>query len=180
MTSEGQFDHFLWGFKTEYPPLVKQYTISEEMVHWPGLLGIASVVRGVGCRLGSINFGGCNMVRQVIFEDGVKWVVRVPMPRRIVGNDGVWTVESKDEYWTEERAKEMQSQIYTVMYIREHSEIPVPEIFAFDITKNNSFGAPYILMECVMGNCIMDISRQIPKQYEEKVHVAIVKFQVLS
>jgi hypothetical protein len=143
-------------------------------------LEIASVLRGVGCRLGSINFGGSNMVRQVIFEDGVKWVARVPMPRRIVGNHGELTIESKEEYWTEERAKDMQSQTYTVMYIREHSEIPVPKIFAFDITKNNSFGAPFILMECVMGNCIMDISRQIPKQYQEKVHGAIAKFQVLS
>jgi hypothetical protein len=180
MTSEGQFDDFRWGIKTKYPPLVTQYTISEERVHWPGLLGIASILRGVDCRLGSINFGGSNMVRQVIFEDGVKWVARVPMPRCIVGNDGVLTIESKEEYWTEERAKGMQSHTYTVMYIREHSEIPVPEIFAFDITKNNSFGTPYILMECVMGNGIMDISHQIPKQYQEKVNVAIAKFQVLS
>lgn len=58
MTSEDQFDDFRWGIKTEYPPLVTQYKISEEMVHWPGLLEIASSLRGIDCRLGRINFGG--------------------------------------------------------------------------------------------------------------------------
>lgn len=104
------------------------------------------------------------MVRQVIFDDGLRWVARVPMPRRIVGRDREVTIESKDAYFTNECTKSMESQIYTSMYIREHSDIPVPEIFGFALTSNNPFKAPDMFMECIMGNCIMDIAHDVPEE----------------
>jgi hypothetical protein len=68
------------------------------------------------------------MVRQIVFHDDVTWIVRIPMPRRITANDGGFNIETADEYWTEERAREMQKEVFTMMYIRDHSDICVPEI----------------------------------------------------
>jgi hypothetical protein len=149
------------------------------MVHWPGILEIVRSIRSVPCRLGKLNFGGVNMVRQIVFNDDVTWIVRIPMPRRIIANDGGFTIETVDEYWTDEHAREMQKEVFTMMYIRDHSDIHVPEIFDFNVTANNSLGASYILMECVHGNSIMDLAAEVPEHHIEKPHAAIAKFQVL-
>ena len=118
------------------------------------------------------------MIRQLIFDDDVQWIVRIPMPRRIVRDDGSFKIQTKTECWTQEQAEGMKSEVYTMSYIRDHSHIPVSEIFGFDETPNNPVGAPYIFMECVMGNSIMDLAPEIPEQWIEKLHAAIAKFQV--
>jgi hypothetical protein len=66
-------------------------------------------------------------------------------------------------------------------YIREHSTILVPEVFAFDSTVDNPIGSPYMFMECVKGNAITDLTSwsEIHVERVAKTHTAIAKFQVL-
>lgn len=119
------------------------------------------------------------MIRQLVFDDDVQWVVRIPMPRRAVDDNGSFTIQSKTEYWTQEQAEGMESEVYTMMYVRDHSDIPVPEVFGLDVTPNNPVKAPYIFLKCVMGNSIMDLSREVLEQQIDKLYAAIAKFQVL-
>jgi hypothetical protein len=119
------------------------------------------------------------MIRQLVFDDDVQWVIRIPMPWRTVGDDGSFSIQTKTEYWSEEEAQGMKSDVYTMIYIRDHSDTPVPEVFDFDASTDNPIGSPYIFMECVAGNSITDLSREVPKQQMDKLHAAIAKFQVL-
>ena len=178
--SFNSFNSFQWGAKSSYPPMIAQRSQSASMINWAGVCGRASAIRGVACRLESINFGGVNMIRRIAFDDDVQWVVRIPMPHWIIGDDKSFTIQTRTECWNEEQGEKMKSEVYTMIYIRDHSDIPVPEIFDFDITPNNPLGAPYIFMECVMGNSITDLSGEfkVPEQYSDKLNTAIAKFQV--
>ena len=121
------------------------------------------------------------MIRQIVFEADVRWIIRIPMPRRIINKNQSFRIENKDEYWARERREAMEIELYTMKYIREHSTIPVPEVFAFDSTVDNPIGAPYMFMECVMGNAITDLTSwsEIPVERIAKIHTAMAKFQVL-
>ena len=168
---------FHWNSKnSDYPPLALQRSQSETMVNWPQALKIATERRGIACRLGSLHFGGVNMIRQIVFTDGIQWIIRIPMPNRIIvdGRPGL-----AEDYWTKERADEMKCMIYTMKYIRSHSHIPVPEIFHFDVESTNPIGAPYIFMECIPGNAITDLGETIPEPFVDKVHEFMAKFQVI-
>ena len=120
------------------------------------------------------------MIRQIVFEDDVRWIIRIPMPLPIINKGQSLRIESKDEYWARERREAMEIEFYIMKYVREHSAIPVPEVFAFDSTVSNPIGAPYMFMECVMGNAITDLTSrfEIPVEWIAKIHTAMAKFQV--
>jgi len=156
-----------------------QHDHSEIIINFSALCEIASAIRNVTCHLESrVKFGGAHMIRQLTFNDDVHWIVRMRMPRVGVNKQGNYSVDT--DHWTEASAAAMESEVYTMMYIREHSTIPVPEVFDFNTSFNNPVGAPYILMECIMGNSVTDLSGGycVPERYEEKLHDAIAKFQV--
>ena len=65
----------------------------------------------------------------------------------------------------------MQSEIDTMSYVLENTDIPVPRVFAYDTTAKNPVGAPYIFMECFQGTCAMDMpgcNLSIPDEYVQK------------
>ncbi len=62
----------------------------------------------------------------------------------------------------------MQSEIDT--FVRQNTDIPVRDIFAFECTYTNAVEASYMLMDCIMGTCVVDVQSDyhVPVQY--KVH----------
>ncbi len=50
-----------------------------------------------------------------------------------------------------ERVKEMESEIYTMIYVKENSAIPVPKVFDFVAQKDPVIGCQYILTEAIPG-----------------------------
>ncbi len=52
-------------------------------VNWGSLARHASTIRnGVGCHLsGKYSLGHFNLVRRIIFEDGVNWIARLRLPQ---------------------------------------------------------------------------------------------------
>jgi len=65
----------------------------------------------------------------------------------------------------------MQSEIDTMSFIREYTDIPVPQVFLYDTSADNAVGAPYMLMECIKGNSALDVAahpHKIPAQYHAK------------
>lgn len=82
--------------------------------------------------------GSYNLVHIIEFDDDLKYVVRVP----VTGWNG---------QFTETVQRSFTSQALTMRFVRKETTIPVPEIYAFDITSANAIGAPYILMSFVPG-----------------------------
>ncbi|KAG5301146.1 RNase H domain-containing protein [Histoplasma ohiense] len=74
----------------------------------------------------------------VVFDDGVEWVFR--SPRR---DGAIRSMETIREL--------LASEVATLKYISSHSTIPVPEVYAYSDSKDNTIGVPYILMSKASG-----------------------------
>lgn len=92
----------------------------------------------VDCHNGSYNF-----IQGLIFENETVWFLRLPRASSIA-----------PEYADEKVAMEVEA----LSLIRERSSIPVPEIYAWGLAKDNQLGlGPYILMEAIDGVSLRDV-----------------------
>lgn len=82
--------------------------------------------------------GSYNLVHIVEFDDGLKYVVRVPA----TGWGGRFTESAK---------RSLVSQVLTMRLVRKETTIPVPEVYTFDPSSSNPIEAPYILMSFIDG-----------------------------
>jgi aminoglycoside phosphotransferase (APT) family kinase protein len=64
--------------------------------------------------------------------------------------------------------------------VRERSNISVPEIFAYEADYNNAVGVPFIIMEFIPGNTVIDsfgrhyiYKGKTPPQFKAKFHAKI-------
>ncbi|KAJ5114023.1 hypothetical protein N7456_002557 [Penicillium angulare] len=112
-----------------------------EDIEWTKLTAICSMYRdGIPCFVsGSFHSGLFNMVRQVVFEDGISWVARIRMPNLCSHAKGPAGIQTA-----------LRSEIAWMKYLWERSSIPVPEVYYYDLGPNK-VGAPYILMEYIPG-----------------------------
>ena len=83
-------------------------------------------------------FGSCHAIFPLKFEDGSRWVLKIPA-------NGV-----PDE-WTEMAGQRLRTEALTMRFLRRETTIPVPEVFAFDPTCSNKLQCPFILMEFING-----------------------------
>ncbi|KAI9875617.1 MAG: hypothetical protein M1830_008204 [Pleopsidium flavum] len=88
--------------------------------------------------------GAYNRVHVLRFEDGIKYVIRVPC----FG----W-----GNHWQREDATSLRSQALTMQFIKRKTGIPMPEVYDYDTTFHNVIGAPYILMSFVEGRQINQV-----------------------
>jgi hypothetical protein len=56
-----------------------------------------------------------------------------------------------EEHWQDGDAFMLRNEAVLMQHIRHHTTCPVPEIIAFDDTRANGLGAPYILMKKIEG-----------------------------
>ena len=118
------------------------------------IISLALKVRNqVGCnhhkpspetRLISRLNGSFNLVYIVDFDDGVKYVVRIP-------GTG-W-----GDRYTESAKKLLESQVTTMRFVHDNTTIPVPEIYAFDSTLTNELGAPWTVMSFIPGSTVAEL-----------------------
>ncbi|KAL7926034.1 kinase-like domain-containing protein [Trichoderma austrokoningii] len=86
--------------------------------------------------------GSLNWVIFVTFEDGIEWVFRCPMAVR-------------NQFYSEETSsKIVNSEAATLMYLKAHTSIPVPEVYSYSGTSDNSIGVPYILQSKAAGRSL--------------------------
>lgn len=105
------------------------------------LCAVATNCRGgVRCCLGRHTIGGFNVVYELVFSDEVVWMARIPLPYKCFQPEDV-----------------SASYAATLKYLKKHSTLPVPEVFAYCLKSNpeNTVNATYILMERLPG-------RQLP------------------
>ncbi|KAI4095517.1 MAG: hypothetical protein LQ339_007204 [Xanthoria mediterranea] len=85
--------------------------------------------------------GSFNWVVNILFDDGVEWVLRSPRNgAEIVSDDTNISL--------------LASEAATLKYIKAHSSIPVPEVFAYQDSGDNDVGIPYILMSKASGSAL--------------------------
>jgi len=82
-----------------------------------------------------------NLVYIVQFDDGIKYVVRVPAIGR-------------GDRLTETAKSSLRSQALTMRFIRRETMAPLPDIYAFDTTTENEIGAPYMVMSFIPGDTV--------------------------
>jgi aminoglycoside phosphotransferase (APT) family kinase protein len=145
-------------------------------VNWAGLVHYATRQRAqrdgvmqIPCKLSSdYNKGGRNLVRRIEFQDGITWIARIQLPKH-----------------TEETLERLSTEVHTMAVVRQRSSLPVPEVYAYENNTNNEVGVPFILMEFIPGNTIMDSfggyeqhQGQIPIEHQAKLRNAIADIQV--
>lgn len=167
------FTHFKWSTSADSS---KPYQIRElkalEYIDWNALSDVAAQSRNIHCAVGTqYGIGGRHLVKEIVFDDDVHWIARVRIPAVNFSADENFIPKPVSHSWTANKAAEMQSEIDTMAFLRERTDIPVPQVFKYETTPNNKVGAPYMLMECCFGTCAVDMpdSRSdIPIQFKEK------------
>ncbi|POR32133.1 Uncharacterized protein TPAR_07635 [Tolypocladium paradoxum] len=113
-------------------------------VNWDALASISSSLRdGTPCHLGDrFSIGTFNMVRHIVFADGVSWVarLRMPPPKEILGDRSKLDI-----------ATTLGLEIASMRFFKARTSIPVPEVHFCDSDTSNSVGAPYMLMDYIHG-----------------------------
>ncbi|KAF2501692.1 hypothetical protein BU16DRAFT_451729 [Lophium mytilinum] len=109
----------------------------------------------VGCSIDPARFtsGFDNLILELAFSDTVYWVARIPYR----------TVDADTKTM-------LLSEIATMKTIRQRTTIPVPMVFDFEMSKDQPFGYPYVLMECIDGRSLDNgMALSIPPQHRIKV-----------
>lgn len=100
--------------------------------------------------LSAFNAGGQHIVIRVLFEDGVVWLARVRFPRcEIEGHRCVAGFKS-----FQKASSSMECEIATMKLVKAKTSLPIPTVYAYDLSANNCLGAPYMLIERMPGESI--------------------------
>ncbi|KAF2139913.1 uncharacterized protein K452DRAFT_231635 [Aplosporella prunicola CBS 121167] len=98
----------------------------------------------VDCRVVKRTSGTFNKVHVVEFNSGKKYVIRVPR----FGTKSSWKAED---------AVALRSQALTMRFISQKTDLPIPQLIAYDTTHNNEIGHPYIIMTFLEGSRVCDV-----------------------
>ena len=103
---------------------------------WDQLCLIASKAnRDVECAaLDQVTSGLNNVVRLLEFSDQSRWAARIPINPNA----------------------RLETEVTTMQFIRERSDLVVPRVFAYALDENHPVGVAYMLMEVLPGTVAMD------------------------
>ncbi|KAI1173436.1 kinase-like domain-containing protein [Nemania sp. FL0916] len=113
-------------------------------------------------------YGFNNVVLEISLSDHVYWIAKIQH-----------TVVDASE--VENNVTDLLSEIATMKTVQERTSIPVPRVYAYDISSSNKVGYPYILMEQINGRILKgSLPLEVPHEYWPKVagHIADVLFQL--
>jgi len=102
--------------------------------------------------LDQVIVGGQHVIVKLFFEDGVVWVARISFPRCVQTDGHISCVGGFRDFCKE--ALCMESEIATLQYVKEKTNIPVPKVFGYNLCNDNGVGGPYMLMEMVFGESL--------------------------
>jgi Phosphotransferase enzyme family len=96
-------------------------------------------------------FGTFNVVIPLHFENGSKWIARIPRPGRMFTSPNPALLE-----------RIMHSLVMTTTLVRERTCIPVPAIHGWSSHEDNEAGCPYMFMDFVEGKSLGDCLQDLP------------------
>ncbi|KJZ73024.1 hypothetical protein HIM_07596 [Hirsutella minnesotensis 3608] len=119
-----------------------------------------SIASDITCAINpaSFTYGMNNVVFKVAFSNDVYWIARIHHA-------------PVDPSQARENAMDMLSEIATMRTLNSRTTIPVPQVFAFDVSPTNGFGFPYILMEYLKGQ-VLDSTNASAVPAEHLPHAA--------
>lgn len=88
--------------------------------------------------------GSFNILFPLDFDDGVRWLLKVP-------SHGV---KGK---WGEMSAASLTTEANTMRMLKRETTIPLPEVFDYSATTENALRCPYILMSNISGLPLYDV-----------------------
>ncbi|OCK73946.1 hypothetical protein K432DRAFT_430305 [Lepidopterella palustris CBS 459.81] len=93
--------------------------------------------------------GSFNWSCRVRFKDGVEWLVRFAVPGRVMDGD-----------------EKLRREVAVMHLVREKTNIPVPKIYAWGLSNDNSLGlGPFIMMDYIpSGECLGHLWRVGPNE----------------
>ena len=101
--------------------------------------GLITTPSPVGCKVDKeAHNGSFNIAYQINFDDGVRWMLKIPAS----GHPGCWDSLA---------AQALTSEAHTMRVIKDRTDVPVPTVHRFDASMDNEIGCPYILMDRVEG-----------------------------
>lgn len=138
-------------------------------VDWLALREYAVATRqGVDCSLlPDIGLGYNHMVRIVEFIDGVRWVARLRLPVLAGSHPSESVPQTKSD-----------CEFHTISLLRQRTNLPIPEIHAYEARSDCSVKAPFMLMDCLEGNVGMDLGMEIPPGYKQVFFSDLAKIHV--
>ncbi|KAF1960332.1 hypothetical protein CC80DRAFT_544786 [Byssothecium circinans] len=163
----------------EYAKRINQFN---DKINQRALLTYASLLRGSRpCTLSpKFSVGSFNLVRKIQFDDGVEWIVRLRMPPIPDQGSGMASPPTR-----ERMLLDMESELATMEFVRQNTDIPIPRVYAYDLNEQNAVGCPFSIIELVEGNTAEELSRTypgehegIPAQFEEKFWRQVAKIMV--
>ena len=81
-------------------------------------------------------FGSYNILFQVQFDDGLKWLLKVP-------------ATSFTGKWNDIAARALKAEALTLQLFSRETDIPVPQILFFDTLMDNELRCAFILMDYI-------------------------------
>ena len=111
--------------------------------------------------------GGRHLIRIINFQDDSRWIARLRMT----------TSMSEDE-----QSGLIQREVDCLQLVKERNVVPVPTVFGYKASARNEIGAPFMLMECLSGNIIPDLSGDtahgVPSQHKSSFYAEMARLQV--
>jgi Phosphotransferase enzyme family len=106
-----------------------------------GLEAVATSHRGSNCRVNKscYAYGGDNIILEIVFADSSVWIARLRLH------------EPKFLQPRGEVDKIFLTEVATLRFLKRHTKIPVPTVFAYDARFQNEVGQPFMLMEGMPG-----------------------------
>lgn len=89
-------------------------------------------------------YGSYNVVYIIEFNDKKKFVFRVP-------------IDTNNGHLSDTAKRSMISQVGTMQFIRRNTTIPLPEIYAFNTSMDDTIGTPYVAMSFIEGEPVYSV-----------------------
>lgn len=133
-------------------------------VDWAALLQVCREKSGdptCAYRGDDYHAGGRHIIRRIeLKQKGELWLARIPK-----------LLPDSEEQWTPEELFVMESEIATMKYIANSTEIPIPKVYAYSCTAKNHVKTPFLLMQCIQGNMLYDLGGQSALDAEKRLQM---------
>ena len=106
--------------------------------------------------------GSYHIVFPIEFVDGMKWMLKVSV---------------NGDHFNSVTAAALSSEAHTMQMLRKETRIPVPAVYAFDTSSDNTLSIPFILMEKLGGRPLnyLWFNNEIPKACLEHFRVKALR-----
>jgi hypothetical protein len=89
----------------------------------------------------SISRGSYHVLLRIEFDDAVAWVARLVLPQ-------------SDPHLCREDSINTDSEVATMLYLAQHTSLPVPKVYGHKSDSTNPVGTPYIFLQFIQGETL--------------------------